>query len=130
MPWAITYSKAEIADLIGLARDYHVTIVPEIDVPAHSGAMLARHPDLALQGQGDMLDLGNPAAYVLIADLLNEYLPLFPGPFWHTGTDEYLARNDYSLYPQLLTYARQLYGPAASYQDIYTHKNRCASREV
>ena len=113
------YSKAEIADLIELAREYHVLIVPEIDVPAHSGAMLARHPDLALQGHADFLDLGNPASYALVADLLNEYLPLFPGPFWHTGTDEFLARNDYSQYPQLLTYARQLYGPAASYQDIY-----------
>jgi uncharacterized protein (TIGR03437 family) len=113
------YSKAEIADLIELAREYHVTIVPEIDVPAHSGAMLARHPDLALQGHADFLDLGNPASYALVADLLNEYLPLFPGPFWHTGTDEFLARNDYSQYPQLLTYARQLYGPGASYQDIY-----------
>jgi hexosaminidase len=113
------YSKAEITDLIGLARDYHVTIVPEIDVPAHSGAMLVAHQDLALEWNPTMLDLGNPATYVLISDLLNEYLPLFPGPFWHTGTDEYLARNDYSMYPQLLTYARQLYGPNASYQDIY-----------
>ena len=113
------YSKAEIADLIELARGYHVMIVPEIDVPAHSGAMLARHPDLALQGHADFLDLGNPASYALVADLLNEYLPLFPAPFWHTGTDEYLTRNDYSQYPQLLTYAHQLYGPTASYQDIY-----------
>jgi hexosaminidase len=113
------YTKAEMTDLIELAREYHVTIVPEIDVPAHSGAILATHSDLALQGHPDMFDLGNPASYALVADLLNEYLPLFPAPFWHTGTDEYLTRDEYSNYPQLLTYARQLYGPNASYQDIY-----------
>jgi hexosaminidase len=113
------YSKTEITDLIELAREYHVTIVPEIDVPAHSGAILATHSDLALQGHPDMLDLGNPASYALVADLLNEYLPLFSASFWHTGFDEYLTRDEYSNYPQLLTYARQLYGPNASYQDIY-----------
>ncbi|MGB7759844.1 MAG: family 20 glycosylhydrolase [Bryobacteraceae bacterium] len=113
------YTKAEMTDLIDLAREYHVTIVPEIDVPAHSQAILTPHPDLALPGNPDKLDLGNPAAYALVEDLLNEYLPLFPGPFWHTGTDEYLAFGDYSKYPELLTYARQLYGTNAVYQDIY-----------
>lgn len=113
------YTKAQITDLIELARQYHVTIVPEIDVPAHSGAMLLAHYALALPGNPTMLDLGNPATYALIADLLNEYLPLFPAPFWHTGADEYLDLEEYANYPQLLTYAHQLYGPNASYQDIY-----------
>ena len=113
------YSKAEMTDLIELAREYHVMIVPEIDVPAHSQAMLAPHPDLALPGNPDKMDLSKPGNYALIEDLLNEYLPLFPAPFWHTGFDEYLTFDDYSQYPQLLTYARQLYGPNASYQDIY-----------
>jgi hexosaminidase len=113
------YTKAQMRDLIELAREYHIMIVPEIDVPAHAQAMLAPHPSLALPGNPDKMDLSNPGNYALIEDLLNEYLPLFPAPFWHTGTDEYLAFGDYSNYPQLLTYARQLYGPNASYQDIY-----------
>jgi len=113
------YTKAEMTDLIELAREYHVMIVPEIDVPAHVQAMLAPHPELALQGKPDKMDLSNPANYALVEDLLNEYLPLFPAPFWHTGFDEYLAFDEYSNYPQLLTYARQLYGSSASYQDIY-----------
>jgi len=113
------YSRAEMTDLIELAREYHVAIVPEIDVPAHSQAMLTPHPDLALPGNPDKMDLSKPGNYALIEDLLNEYLPLFPAPFWHAGFDEYLTRDEYSNYPQLLTYARQLYGPNASYQDIY-----------
>jgi uncharacterized protein (TIGR03437 family) len=113
------YSKAEMTDLIELAREYHVMIVPEIDVPAHSQAMLTPHPDLALPGNPDKMDLSKPGNYALIEDLLNEYLPLFPAPFWHTGFDEYLTFDEYSQYPQLLTYAQQLYGPNASYQDIY-----------
>jgi uncharacterized protein (TIGR03437 family) len=113
------YSKAEMTDLIELAREYHVMIVPEVDVPAHSQAMLAPHPDLALAGNPDKMDLSKPGTYALIKDLLNEYLPLFPAPFWHTGFDEYLTFDEYSQYPQLLAYAQQLYGSNASYQDIY-----------
>ena len=113
------YSKADIANLIALARTYHVTVVPEIDVPAHATALLAPHPTLALPGRPDKLDLSNPAGYALVEDLLNEFLPLFPAPFWHTGGDEYLAPAEYASFPQLLTYARQQYGPAAVAPDTY-----------
>jgi hexosaminidase len=113
------YSKADLANLIALARTYHVTVVPEIDVPAHATALLAPHPSLALPGRPDKLDLSNPAGYALVADLLNEFLPLFPAPFWHTGADEYLAPAEYANFPQLLTYAQQSYGPAAVAPDLY-----------
>ncbi len=113
------YSKADIANLIALARTYHVTVVPEIDVPAHAMALLAFHPTLALPGRPDKLDLSNPVGYALVEDLLNEFLPEFPGPFWHTGADEYLAPAEYASFPQLLTYAQRRYGPAAVAPDTY-----------
>jgi hexosaminidase len=113
------YGKADIANLIALARTYHVTVVPEVDVPAHATALLAPHPTLALPGRPDKLDLSNPAGYVLVQDLLNEFLSLFPAPFWHTGGDEYLAPAEYASFPQLLTYAQQQYGPAAVAPDTY-----------
>ncbi len=113
------YSKTDIQALLALAQSYHVMIVPEIDLPAHAEALLASHPELQLPGNPDKLDLGQPASYTLVKDLLDEYLPLFPGPFWHTGGDEYLAPSDYAKYPELLSYARQLYGPNANSQDIY-----------
>jgi hexosaminidase len=113
------YSKADMRSLIALARRYHVTIVPEIDVPSHSLAMLAPHPELALPGLPTHFDLSNPASYTLMQSLLDEFLPLFPGPFWHSGTDEYLSPLDYANYPQLLAYAQQHYGPQANAQDTY-----------
>ncbi len=113
------YSKTEMADLIALANAHHVMIVPEIDVPAHSAAILAPHPDLALPGVWGRLDLSQSASYALVQDLLNEYLALFPAPFWHTGADEYLDPAAYANYPQLLTYARGHYGPSATAEDTY-----------
>ncbi len=113
------YTKADIQALLALAQSYHVMIVPEIDLPAHAAALLASHPELQLPGHPDKLDLGQPASYTLVKDLLDEYLPLFRVPFWHPGGDEYLSPSDYANYPELLSYARQLYGPNASAQDSY-----------
>jgi hexosaminidase len=113
------YSAAELQSMLALAEAYHVMIVPEIDVPSHALPLLAPHPDLQLPGTTGKVDLSNPASYALIEDLLDEFLPQFPGPYWHTGGDEYLADADYASYPQLQTYARQLYGPTANGQDIY-----------
>ncbi|MFJ4799228.1 family 20 glycosylhydrolase [Kitasatospora purpeofusca] len=116
------YSKQDIADLVALGLKYHVTIVPEIDTPGHMNPILAAHPELALRnssGTADpaFIDLSKPGAYTLIGDLINEYLPLFPAPYWHIGADEYV--DDYSRYPQLLAYARAHYGANATAKDTY-----------
>ncbi|MFD9355816.1 family 20 glycosylhydrolase [Streptomyces sp. NPDC060031] len=116
------YSKQDIADLVALGRKYHVTIVPEIDTPGHMNAVLAAHPELKLKSSSgavspDFIDLSLPGSYALIKDLVNEYLPLFPAPYWHIGADEYVT--DYGKYPQLLSYARSHYGANATAKDTY-----------
>ncbi|MFF1497922.1 family 20 glycosylhydrolase [Streptomyces sp. NPDC058304] len=116
------YSKQDIADLVALGQKYHVTIIPEIDTPGHMNAVLAAHPELKLKNSSgtaspDFIDLSLPASYTLIKDLVNEYLPLFPAPYWHIGADEYVT--DYAKYPQLLSYARAHYGAGATAKDTY-----------
>ncbi len=118
------YTKQEIGDLLALARRYHVTVVPEIDMPAHMGALLANHPELKLVSASgavnhSKIDLSKPAVYTFAADLVNEYLPLFPGAVWHVGADEYLTPDEYANYPQLQQYARTRYGAGASGPDTY-----------
>ncbi len=118
------YTKAEIRALIELARQYHIMIIPEIDMPGHMDAILASHPELQLVNDagerrpGD-IDLANAAAYNLMQDLLEEYLPLFPAPYWHIGADEYLFMQSYAHYPRLLDYARRRYGASANAKDAY-----------
>ncbi|WP_063753315.1 family 20 glycosylhydrolase, partial [Streptomyces sp. NRRL S-87] len=116
------YTKRDVADLVALAARYHVTIVPEIDTPGHMNAVLAAHPELRLKNRSgaaspEFIDLSLPGSYALIQDLVTEYLPLFPAPYWHIGADEYVT--DYSQYPQLLAYARAHYGAAATAKDTY-----------
>ncbi|MEV0289931.1 family 20 glycosylhydrolase [Kribbella sp. NPDC050820] len=115
-------TKQEVRDLIALAAKYKVTIVPEIDAPGHMTPILAAHPELKLISntgavQGSYIDLSKPAAYALIKDLYDEYLPLFPGPYFHIGADEYHVA--YNSYPQLEQYAKATYGANAIGKDAY-----------
>jgi hexosaminidase len=118
------YTKEQMSSLIELARRYHITIVPEIDMPGHMNPILAAHPDLQLvsatgrRWPGD-IDLSKEASYQLLQDLLDEFIPLFPGPYWHIGADEYIRLDVYENYPQLMTYARHRYGPRANAKDSY-----------
>jgi hexosaminidase len=120
-PGALT--KHEVRDIVALAARYHVTVVPEIDMPGHMGALLAKHPGLELgspgasSAAGDKLDITNPAALQLVRRLLDEYMPLFPGPYWDVGADEYLAPGQAALYPQLGASAVAHHGPRATAQD-------------
>ncbi|MGC4807677.1 discoidin domain-containing protein [Micromonospora sp. DT233] len=116
------YSKQEMREIVALAAKYHIEIVPEIDMPGHLNAVLAKHPELQLTdsaGNRDpyYLDLSKPGAYTLMRDLITEFLPLFPGRYWHIGADEYVG--NYAAYPQLLAYARANYGPDATAKDTY-----------
>jgi hexosaminidase len=123
-------TKNEVRSIIALAQRYFITVTPEIDMPGHMAAALTPHPELQLVnvlGQGDpsRLDVTNPAAFQFAIELIDEYLTLFPGPWWHTGADEYMAPYEYLQYPQLQAYAREQYGPNAVAKDaVHGFTNR------
>lgn len=89
------YTKREFRDLIGYAASKGVEIIPEIDVPAHSLAFTNYMPEIgSTKGNGfDHLDINNPKTYEFLDTLLAEYIggdnPVFAGPRFHIGTDEY-----------------------------------------
>lgn len=125
-PRALT--TTQVRRILAVASRYHVTVVPEIDMPGHVGALLAKHPGLELKAattgsppqqspEARKLDITNPAALRMVRQLLYEYLPLFPGRYWDVGGDEYLSPEDEPLYPQLEAYARAHYGANATTQD-------------
>ncbi|MEY9871567.1 hexosaminidase [Streptacidiphilus sp. MAP12-33] len=121
------YSKQDIANIIALAAQYHVMVVPEIDMPGHMDAILSgelsigkdyRLKDSSGNVSSSYIDLTIPGARQLISDLIKEYEPLFTNsPYWHLGADEYVT--NYSAYPQLLSYAQQNYGAKATAKDTF-----------
>lgn len=92
------YTKEEFIELQKHAERVGVEIIPEIDVPAHSLAFVHYRPELGSKEYGlDHLDLFNPNTYTFVDSLFMEYLsgdePVFRGPRFHVGTDEYSNRD-------------------------------------
>lgn len=85
-----SYSRADWDALEDLAARHQVSLIPEIDVPAHSRSLIAWRPELGLNGgDSDMLDLSNPDATALVKELFTEFVPWFRGPMVNFGADEY-----------------------------------------
>ncbi len=92
------YTKEEFIELQKHAERVGVEIIPEFDVPAHSLAFVHYRPELGSKDYGlDHLDLFNPATYTFVDSLFMEFLsgdePVFRGPRFHVGTDEYSNRD-------------------------------------
>lgn len=112
----------ELDRLLDVAERHHVTVVPEIGMPAHMGAALAPHPEFQLvdifgRRSTNRLDITNPAALAFARQLIDEFIDIFPSAYWHTGADEYMRPDEYPLHPQLQEHARREYGANASAKD-------------
>ncbi|SMO81347.1 hexosaminidase [Saccharicrinis carchari] len=100
------YTQDQMRALIKYAADKNIMIVPEIDLPGHSRAVLAAYPELSCRG-GEfevypmeqpsgtvkrwyevMLCAGNPKTYQFTEDVVAEVAALFPSPYIHLGGDE------------------------------------------
>ncbi|CAL9555120.1 Beta-N-acetylhexosaminidase [Nocardiopsis dassonvillei] len=87
------YTRAGFAELVEYAARRYVTVVPEVDLPGHTGAAFDAYPEL----QGDLpvlhprvrfLHPDVPAARDFARDVIEEFASLSPGPFLHIGGDE------------------------------------------
>ena len=103
------YTKEEFDQFIRTAKTYGVTVVPEIDTPAHSLSITKLYPEYALRTANesvDQIDLGNEKAVALVERLWQEALDEENGAFRQAqivniGMDEYYG--DGEQYRQYLT---------------------------
>jgi hexosaminidase len=91
-PYGIVYSRADIQELTDRAEELMITLVPEIEMPAHSYSVLQALPALR-----DPADCGihrnilNPAVletYQYVEAVIAELCHLFPSRWIHVGADE------------------------------------------
>ena len=108
-PQEYAYTQEEFAQFIATAKAYGVTVVPEIDTPAHSLSITKLYPEYALRTANesvDQIDLGNEKAVALVEGLWKETLDEENGAFREAqivgiGMDEYYG--DGEQYRQYLT---------------------------
>lgn len=100
------YTQQEIKEIVQYAERLNITIIPEIDMPAHLGAAIASYPWLSCRdvemdvpiihggspeknGVGHVIACaGKESTYRFIYDVLDEICALFPAPYVHIGGDE------------------------------------------
>jgi hexosaminidase len=94
------YSQEEIRDIVRYASERCVTIVPEIEMPAHALAALAAYPAFSCTGGpftvppgfywpvSTIYCAGNDSTFAFLEEVLSEVMELFPGKYIHIGGDE------------------------------------------
>jgi hypothetical protein len=83
-------TPSEIKELVDYASKYFITILPEQQAFGHLHQFLKYeiYSDLAETPHGHVLTPTNPKTYDFIRQIYGEVVPLFPGPFFHIGSDE------------------------------------------
>jgi len=94
------YTQDEVREIVKYAADRFVTIIPEIEMPAHSIEVLAAYPQFSCTGgpftvptgsywpDRDILCAGNDSVFTFLEDVLTEVMDLFPSQYIHIGGDE------------------------------------------
>jgi hexosaminidase len=80
------FTQADIREIVAYAAERHITVVPEIEMPGHSGSEARAYPEF-FDAQG-RFNPGKPETYQFIRSVLGEVSRLFPGPYLHFGGDE------------------------------------------
>lgn len=80
------YTQQQMRDLVAYAQERGITIVPEIEFPAHSEEVVAAYPWLGYNHAE--MDMSKDSTYMFMADVLAEVAEIFPGPYIHVGGDE------------------------------------------
>ncbi len=92
------YTKNDVKEVLAYAKERYVTVVPEIELPAHSWAALHAYPNLSCTGKdwhmgetwsfSDPFCAGNEETFTFFEDVLTEVIDLFPSQYIHIGGDE------------------------------------------
>jgi hexosaminidase len=96
------YTQDDIREIVKYAQDRFITILPEIDVPAHSLALIASFPNISCTQlqysvspgspfytkEDNVLCVGNDSTYLILDKIFTQIAQLFPCKYIHMGGDE------------------------------------------
>ena len=100
------YTVEQLKEIVDYAADRYITIVPEIDIPAHSMAILSAYPQFGTEPgrkvkpaitwgifnrQNNVL-APSEELFSFLEDVFNELMDVFPGKYIHIGCDECAPR--------------------------------------
>ena len=93
------YTQEEIREVVAYAASKGISVIPEIDVPAHMLAAVASYPELCCTGEQhdvwgrwgvspEILCAGKEESFEFLENVLLEIIDMFPSEYIHIGGDE------------------------------------------
>src|ERR1019366_8924567 len=110
------YTQDQIRDIVTYARDRAIRVIPEFDMPGHTGAWFPGYPELAAApgpftigknyGIFDpVMDPTKESTYTFLDGFIGEMAQLFPDPYYHIGGDEVRA-TEWNASPTIQAFAK------------------------
>jgi hexosaminidase len=98
-PYGGFYTQEQIREVVAYAAKKFITVVPEIEMPGHSQAVLAAYPQFGCNpdkmyevrtkwGISEDVLCPREETFQFVEDVLTEVMDLFPGMYIHIGGDE------------------------------------------
>lgn len=103
------YTPDEVRDIVAYAKERHIEVIPEIDMPGHMVAAIHAYPEFSTDPKSkkldihedfsheiwnkggvsrDVLDVSNPKVMHFVKDVIDELAEYFPYEYIHIGGDE------------------------------------------
>jgi N-acetyl-beta-hexosaminidase len=94
------FSVDDMKEVVAYAKERHIEVIPEVDMPGHMQAAIAAYPEFSCTPSGDhplrywpgvstdILDVSNPAVIQFCKDVMDELMEIFPYEYIHIGGDE------------------------------------------
>jgi len=96
-------SHADIKEIVDHGKSLNIDVVPEINIPGHTGALLAAYPQYGVNGEivevSGQWGISNhllrpfPETFEFLRELFTEVSSVFPSEYIHVGGDESLIDN-------------------------------------
>ena len=105
-PYGGYYTQEDIREVVAYAQQRHITVVPEIELPAHCTSAVYAYPELGCGNPQSaysmdsisygisLFSLAAPGSWPFFTNVLTEVMALFPSKYIHTGGDEVVATGD------------------------------------
>ncbi len=97
------YTQDQLRKLVAYAQSKFITIIPEIEMPAHASAALAAYPEFAcLDSTGKAFPYPSQiqnefctkdSTFIFLTDILTEVMDVFPSKYIHIAGDEASKEN-------------------------------------
>ena len=101
------YTQEDLKEIIAYAAQRNIEVIPELDIPGHSVAILAAHPQLGCEFRRNekkelgnttnmMLCAANEEVYAIYKDIITEVSALFHSKYIHLGGDEAAVKENWA----------------------------------